>query len=726
MIRGPEGGLSRAQQRSAWRVAGRLRVGGLVLVVGRCARRRRDFEVALIEAGIELSSGRLELDGDPWEQLVALARGGQTPAVSWSLGGGIEAFLGALNLGRERFGELAAGLLLWIGGLDAIECFPLLAPDLWAYRAGVEWVISVEDLGAMPGPNPLAEIAERGRYLAKYGNDHPRNIDTHAWMSDAYLELGDLDSAESHLESARESWMATKESSRPGHTCAVLMSELRLRLFLGQRSWVLDRLTELGWVEELAQPTRGVTFVEASMIGITILIDRGQYERADGILRGAAESFVGDVAQVRRSWLLRGQRALLQMRLGRAAEQPKLPDELARTMPEYMGRLHRSRLRPIEAVRAVLSTLEYLPHVESSRLSIPSLGQDLRSLGLGLDAHRVLDIVFGSAHFEGLRALELRAEQGRCLMLTSARELGRSELWTAFEGYASWVEGEWVRGVETASLGGLAAVSAVTLLLDDLIPQHPASEQGELLRRALTIVDAGLVHAEAGAQHDSVQTLRSLRARALLRFGRHDEAREGLEANLVWSTANEGPGQICACQLELAKLELARGAIPRALVEVERARRALEAASVEFQPRSGWQSLLLAHAQVLAAAGQIERARQLQADARERMAAAGALADELLILHALAEPFDGEVADGLEARAQAAATAQALAAAAGLVYEEARALANHALVHAERGRRGPAHKMLEEARWLADDHVHGDLREHVDRVGARVEALLRE
>jgi hypothetical protein len=114
----------------------------------------------------------------------------------------------------------------------------------------------------------------------------------------------------------------------------------------------------------------------------------------------------------------------------------------------------------------------------------------------------------------------------------------------------------------------------------------------------------------------------------------------------------------------------------------------------------------------------------LQTEARERMSAAGLLAEELIVLHALAEPLPGDSPEALDIREPAAADALALAAPSGLMYEEARALANFALVHAERGRRAPAQKMLAEARWLTEDLIYGPIREHIDRVTAAVEAAL--
>src|SRR5690606_10043016 len=147
-----------------------------------------------------------------------------------------------------------------------------------------------------------------------------------------------------------------------------------------------------------------------------------------------------------------------------------------------------------------------------------------------------------------------------------------------------------------------------------------------------------------------------------------------------------------------------------------RARRALERAHAEFQPHGVWRELLLDHARILAAVGEHQRARALQTEARERMATAGLPAEELLVLHALAEPFPGESVDSLDGRERAAIDALALAAPSGLIYEEAHALANFALVHAERGRRAPATRMLADARWLIEDLTYGRVREHIDRV----------
>lgn len=163
--------LSRAQLRIARRTAARLLDGGLVFAVGSGTRRRRDFEVALADEGVSVAPGVLDIDGDPWEQIVALGRGDATPCVSWPDSGKLDSFLGALNLGRERFGGLSKGLLMWIGGLDAVAAFPPRAPDLWVYRAGVEWVISADDWRAY-----LLDIAPRTGY--------PINIEKAVYLYD--------------------------------------------------------------------------------------------------------------------------------------------------------------------------------------------------------------------------------------------------------------------------------------------------------------------------------------------------------------------------------------------------------------------------------------------------------------------------------------------------------------------------------------------------------------
>lgn len=640
--------LDRAQLRIARRVAGRLRDGGLVFVVGRDVRRRRAFEATLRDEGIVVSAGRLDLDGDPWDQILALARSGATPSVSWA-DGDSESFLATFNLGRERFAELRAGLLVWIGGLDAIETFPVQAPDLWAYRAGVEWVVSALDFRAsLPTFFPLAASATERlrqceRELAGLSVDDPRRIAGLVRSTESYLDLDDPGRAlELHAEAERI-WATVNERA--------------------------------AWPSE-------------------------------------------------RSWLAES-RASLALALGRRP--PNDPDSWM-PVPQTERAMHATTMTllwPFDALGPALRRHVVIARADTSaELATDAAApvvDGLLSLGLSTDAFEFVDALLSTPNLSDRRRLSLRVLRARALIAGGAAVLGTSELWLALDEYRTALTSAHPVSIARLSL------AALDLITQDLVHLAPTpSEADELRELGLSLADAAEQTARAEHQHDWAHDLRSAAATLLLALGRHEDARARLEQNLAWSQQTEGPSHSYPAHLELARLDAAQGQPNRALVEIEQARRALESNVLRMQPHSAWRELLLEHARVLAAAGQPERGRVVALKARARMATADLPAEELATLHVLAEPLPGEGHEALPSREQAAAEALALAANSGLIDEEARALANFALIHAEQGRRAPASAMIAEARWLIEEHLYGRIRDHVDAVGARIDALLTD
>lgn len=249
--------LAPAQRRIARRVARRLRAGELVFAVGCDVWRRQAFEAALIGEGLEIASRKLELDGDPWMQITALAQRGKTPCVSWGEGHQQGAFIATLNLGRERFAELSAGLLIWIGGLDAIEAFPKQAPDLWAYRGGVEWVVSIDDFWRATTKQKLWPVYEFKKKVPA-GERRARLEDELSQLPKTEPRRFSLLSELAILAEQREDFeQAERIGSELGFWGAILISdtvetpEKYLRMLGGEDS---GHETKVGFARDLLQP----------------------------------------------------------------------------------------------------------------------------------------------------------------------------------------------------------------------------------------------------------------------------------------------------------------------------------------------------------------------------------------------------------------------------------------------------------------------------------------
>lgn len=717
--------LARAQLRIARRVAGRLRDGGLVFVLGRDDRRRRAFEAALRDEGIVVARGQLELEGDPWEQILALAHMGATPCVSWA-DGDSESFLATLNLGRERFAELSSGLLVWIGGLEAIEMFPVQAPDLWAYRAGVEWVVSAEDFHAklpkgLAPPESARQLLENStRELARFGKDDPRRI---RWLFEAVRVQSDLEHHHQVIEllaEAQKVWstVADQHAWQLEHDRLLRMRALQA-IEVG-RVWDVLRL--------VADANEDWSIDHAALMAFRALSMRGHHREA----RERLQSMTQSSPNVRA--FMNARLAQQAADLGRVDEVHSLARKLEidstapwRWLPvmrveRVLHAINLVLLRPFDALGHACRAHAWTAECYSATLATDDaepIVDGFLSLGLSTDAYTVVDAMLATPDLSDRRRLALRVLRARTLIAAGASPIGTTELWVAFDAYRSALSTG--HPVSVARL----ALALLDLITHDLIYVVPAPTDADELRElGLSLARSAEQTAIAERQYDWARDLRSAAASLLLGLDRPHETRALLEQNLAWSQQHEGPSRVCRGHLELARLDTTQGQPGRALDEIDRAQQALGMDPPDMQPHSAWRELLLEHARALAAAGQPAIARAKLLEARNRMASAGLPAEELAALHMLAEPLLGEGSEALPERASAAAEALALAAASSLIDEEARALANFALVHAEQGRRSPAEAMITEARWLIEERQYGRIRDHVDSVGARIDALL--
>ena len=728
--------LDRAQLRIARRVAERLRDGRLIFAIGWDDRRRRAFEAALSDEGVIVAHGQLSLDVDPWTRMQALSCKNATPCVSWGDDLG-EAFFARLNDGHRHLESLPAGLLMWIGGLDAIETFPVRAPDLWAHRASVEWVVSALDFQAvLPAEVSAAahardRIAQANHALAELEADSPERIDPLIASANAYLDLDDPQQASERHAEAERLW-DTVGTTRLSQRWVLSCARITLALELGRRSEVPRLLQSDGtWVDK---PTTEA-HLTSLLCAVASRLDAGDFARAEAMLLLVLRSLVLVSPERAASYRLYvcAVEAKLAVLRGRVEEARRLIARFVEFSPPTASTscVHAEQarcalavglLRPLEAIRHAFRCRALVTRFRDPELAIDESGDIVDALlwlGLGTDAHAVVDAMLSLSPRSERRRLALAVLRARTLIACGAASLGVDQLWLALDGYR--------RALAAAHPLSIArlALAAVELINRDLVGLASTPAQANELRElGLGIASEAEHTALEQHQEEWARDLRRAEVPLLIALDRQVEARMRLEQNLAWSEQHEGPSRIAHVHLELAHLDTARGQPGRALVEVERARRALGADPQRLQPLSLWRQLLLEHAHALAAVGHPQEGRAEAIEARDRMRNAGLPGEELQALHVLAQPLFGEGRETLPEREHAATHALALAANAGLIEEEALALANLAWVRAEQGQTAQAQAMLTEARWLVEDRLYGPTREQVDSIGARVDALL--
>jgi tetratricopeptide (TPR) repeat protein len=706
--------LSRNQLRSAHRVAARLHANGkgaVIVVVGRSAERRRAFEATLADAGITLASGTIDDSQGPWLQIAAIAGERATASISWTANADAQRrIVEALNLGREAIHELPAGLLLWVGGLDAIENFPAIAPDLWAYRVAVIWVLSTEDFEAEVVVNPemtlQAELRRHEEALANLASNDVNRIwellDYAVRASDA----GQLAAARRAVAEAEHLWSSTPEPDRIGN------SSLEESLFCARvdqtKSYLRD---EDAWAMVNAVDWRASGDVRVARMAARYVAglamvrgDDGLAEEAyriaarypwDGLNRGFmltdfCRFLVDDVGDI--------VGALDMCHEAEAAVEGNYLDwMLLLSATEARAEVATLHLRQFDAVaefhRAWISCLKHGDRMRAFKL-LPRVVRAYQSIGLAADTLTWFD---DSPEDAGPRA--------EVFVTLGWDADARDNLLRLSVGFDP----------ESASLDQVVThfqrLGALFTVLDGMLDHQVFADI-----RALAIIqmDALIDKARSNRQTRVVQNASVWRVRFLLELGRLDEAEARLAELLSWSERYEGPRLRAQRHLESARLALARHDPDRAESAVDRAERALLEEREHLQSRYVWREILETRAEVLAAQSKFEEARATLHAARDRMHAATLEREALRIRQRLAEPLPGEPAtpDALADREQAALEALRISSAASLVYEEARALANVALIHAERGRADPARKMLAEAIRLAEGHL--GLRAHLE------------
>ncbi|MFV8754477.1 hypothetical protein ACNOYE_28345 [Nannocystaceae bacterium ST9] len=693
----------------------------MVVAIGASSTRRATFEAALRTEGLAIATGTIDDSIGPWQQIAAIAGAHATASVGWSVDESAQRRLfDALNLGREAIHELPAGLVLWIGGLGAIESFPELAPDLWAYRVMVVWVLAVEDFEIGPvivdrGTTIDAELRGLEGELARLGADDPERILLLGNSSLRLREAERFEQARAALAEIEQIWQILPETDRARQSPEVLWVRLGEALRDGRDDDALDLLAPVEW-----QAWGGVDVGPVAQVAAKATADlagrRGNDGLADEALRVAS----------RHSWSSVFDRGLLYSQLGvfsieligdietslaacRNAES-EVHDRSERWRTFLVASSVRARVA-IAQLRLYDAIVEYhhawrsqAEHGLSQFIPRSLLGivESYESMGSLQDAMQLVNRTDdGRGQWMGLRA-RLFAALGKA---EDACEAVRSSL-----DRCDTIQSPLDRALAMTECMGIAFV-----LLNDLLDRGALMSAREL---AWTRIGGLIELARANRQSTIVQHMIAWRLQLSLDLGRVDEAESLLPELLAWSQAHEGPRGRAQRHLAAARVALARHDPHRAAAAVDNAELALREEVERLQSRYVWREILEVRADTLAMQGNFASARATLSEAHDRMHAAGLEREALRVLHRLAEPLLDEPSspEALASREPAALAALRISAAAGLVYEEARALANVAVVHAERGRAEPARKMLDEAIWLAEGHL--GLQAHLDRCAA--------
>jgi hypothetical protein len=715
--------LSRAQLRSARRVAARLRASGagsLVIAIGASAGKRTAFEAALLAEGLALATGTIDDSSGPWQQIAAIAGTQALASVGWS--GDDETqqrIVDALNLGRESIHALPAGVLLWIGGLGSIESFPKLAPDLWAFRVSVVWVLGTEDFESGPvavdaSTTYDARLRDIEKSLAKLDESDSVRISLLVSLALILREVRRFEAARAAAAEAVRIWDSMSDETRAWSHVGPLVWWASIEQAHHDRrdDDVLAMLNDVdwrAWSDWSAGPDAQLAATQMAAVagyrGHDGLADEALQtalrRRWDGLL--ASGGLLADICVYS---MERGDLEATRTACAKAEAAGQAPHDwmvlafVASTRAEAAAaelRLHDALVEHHRAWRA------HLDH--GALLRLPSaLGEIVsvyESMGLVHDALQLVARVDadGAAHrarlFAAMGNADAACDEARHVLK------GMDPNLPPFERVVSYFQ----------------AIEPIIDMLDALLDRRALAPIRELV---LNHLDALIELARENRQTTLVQHATAGRLQFFLDLGHVDEAESLLPELLAWSQAYEGPRLRAQRHLAAAKVAFARRDPERATAAVDAAELALREEVERLQSRYVWRQILETRADTLAMQGNFADARATLLDAHDRMHAAGLEREALRVLHRLAEPLLDEPSDAeaLASREPAALAALRISAAAGLVREEARALANVAVVHAERGRAEPAHKMLDEAIWLAEGHL--GLQAHLDRCSATI------
>jgi len=660
--------------------------GGLLMIaVGRSTTRRRAVEDRLGQLLEDWEVAPASVGGDQRDPWAALRGGGGQTLVSLAgvfEGDEVAGTLAALNLGREYLHSGGPSLILWVGAMDNLDRLQRKAPDLWSYRRRVGWFLSVEDFEAeaieVDDAHDIdARIAGIRARLDHLRADDPRRVELLLdleWCFDARGEHGE------QLRILRE--LATS-----------IVDERGREVLLARQAGLATRLERLGEALEWAQQIGVSHSLTAANWTANGHEDRARWADAHELWQLVRDRFPPAAIMFANEAELWGQ-------LGQLARAARCCDEAERHLPtsrrqeiydasfiaKHRAALAIERLDTCGAL-GLLEQARLLARRAHSFVNIESITHALltsfRKIGLLDEAEQLCT----DALVETPSTREATALRHQLVEIQACRDLDRARQTRAR--VLTKLDAQLATG--PAWQRALVRRERVALLRLEL---------GEPVDREACLEDLDRLIYDAldQRQYDLAQWARIRQVELDTERERFDRARSIATIALHWSVEHEGPSRHAERHLDLARLYRAQADLDAAAAEIATAEQLLSSEDPLYQPKQTWKQLLVERHELAlardgppAALAALERGLSLVREA-------GVRALELELLHHLAELPDHPDTD--LPRKRAARETLELARDAMLVFEEARALANLALIELalapERARR-----LLAEARFLA-------------------------
>lgn len=695
--------------------------GGLLMVaVGVSAARRHAIDARLGVALEGWNVVRVSVGGaclDPWGQVLASVPEDAAHTLVSLVGVSDcedpERTLAALNLGREHLRRGSISLVLW-AGLEELDRVRRKAPDLWSYRRRVGFFLAAEDFDLTrievdESQTITARIGEVQARLDTLEDDDPHRVQLLLRLVDHFHQLGDKASAAAALDKVA---VLVGEDSPQADRAGLLRARV-------SSAHQFERLGEmLTWSEPINWSVLdSATARVAAFYAMIAYARRGKFaeaERASTRARRLYESFEPPArasldANEAAAWLSLGDLLRARQRCVHAMQALGGRWILdASFIAQHQADIARARLDSHAALIAEHEALSLRSDIAALGLIAGSAIQviaDYRALGLFDDAERLCVVALAEnlVEFEHIVALTSELIQTQaCRDLSAARETHQAIL-QQLEQRITTCPG-WERAMLRRARVKLLQLSF------ELDPQHA----DELRRVCLDELDLTAHDAIEQRQFDLAQWARLQQVeltRALHAFPRSLAL---ASTALDWATEHEGPSRITQCHIELATTHRLAHEFEAAAEQLEMAEHPLSAENPLYQPRETWKRLLIERHQLALARPDPDPPAALAhlEHALTRMRAAGLRKLELELLHLVAELPDHPTTN--PRRHHAAREALELARDAYLVFEEARALANLAIIEYEQAP-ALARRRLDDALELAPSCVfepaHKRLRE---------------
>ncbi|PRQ06704.1 hypothetical protein [Enhygromyxa salina] len=697
--------------------------GGLLMIaVGVSARRRVAVEAGLRAALEGWRVVDVTIEGacsDPWAPVLAsVARGAARTLVSLSGLGDCDdpdRTLAALNLGREHLRRGSMSLVLWTGSLEDLDRVRRKAPDLWSYRRRVGLFLSAEDVDRGSPEIDEREIVTKGieqlrGRLDSLEPDDPHRVQLLLPLISHLHALGDKDAAAAALDSAAS---LIGEDSPEVVQAGLLNVRARSATSFERFDEILALAGRVDWTA-----LDSLMAYEAAYFSVLCFKQRRKFRDADRAseavrrlstlvrVPGRASSFAVNGAAM---WLLLGDLPRARQRCMEATE--ALGDRWA--YDASFIAMRRAEIADAQLETHVALTFLHEAWTLQSRMGAAGsaavaswLVAAFHGLGLFDDAEQL----GSNAIAQQLHSFEQTVALGRqlvrtqaCLDLKAAQETHR-ELREQLD-----------RRITTCPAWERAMLRRARVTLLRLAFELEPAREPELRLECLDTLDLAIRDAIDQRQFDLAQWARLQQVELTRNHQLFDRSLALGSTALDWATEHEGPSRVAECHIELAVTHRAANCLDAATEQLDAAERVLSSDDPRYQPRATWKRLLIERHHVALALDDPPTALAHLEQALTRMRAASLRKLELELLHLVAElPELPDHPSTNARREQAAREALELARDAYLVFEQARALANLAIIqHAQAPQRARRH--LDDALTLAPSCVlepaHNRMRE---------------